>query len=205
MSFESGADYLRRLKQDSGPEPPAKLTAVPSAPPRTETSPAPAERRQSPRYKCEGSAEFRVDGSDVRTWGTVTDLSMHGCYIEMTATYPVGAVVNLGLELHGLRVDLKADVRVSYPFLGIGVSFRDVSEANQQRLRDMVRSLLPAAHRGGAQGLPAGGSGKATPGLPVITNPTAALQALVDFFEIHPSLTPEEFVQVIRKSQASGR
>ena len=102
----------------------------------------------SPRYKCQGSAEFRVDGSDLRTWGTFTDLSMHGCYIEMTATYPVGSVVNLGLALNGLHLDVKGEVRVSYPFLRIGVAFRDVSDQSVARLREMVRSLLPAAHLG---------------------------------------------------------
>lgn len=58
MSLEtSGADYLRRLKQDeegglapSG-EPVAALPAASTVEP---------ERRRSPRYKCEGSAEFRV-------------------------------------------------------------------------------------------------------------------------------------------------
>jgi hypothetical protein len=103
MSFESGADYLRRLKQDQG----QPLTTASSNTPAVSTPPkktGSSERRQSPRYKCQGSAEFRVEGSDVRIWGTFTDLSMHGCYIEMTATYPVGAVVNLDLGLSGLQV-----------------------------------------------------------------------------------------------------
>lgn len=62
----SGANYLRRLKQDqegelaTSEEPVAALPAAPSV----ET-----ERRRSPRNKCEGSAEFRVGGTNVRTWG----------------------------------------------------------------------------------------------------------------------------------------
>jgi len=39
----------------------------------------------------------------------------------------------------------------------------------------------------------------------MIVNPTAALQAMVDFFEVRHTLTQEEFVQLIRKSQSSGR
>src|SRR6266436_4744551 len=147
MSIESGADYLRRLKQDQGQpltQAPSNTTAVPTQPEKAGSS----ERRQSPRYKCQGSAEFRVEGSDVRTWGTFTDLSMHGCHIKMTATYPVGAVVNLGLGLNGLHVNVKGEVRVGHPFLGIGVAFRDVSDESDARLREMVRSLLPAAHLG---------------------------------------------------------
>jgi len=33
------------------------------------------ERRQSPRLRCSGSVDFRADGSDVRMWGTLTDIS----------------------------------------------------------------------------------------------------------------------------------
>ncbi len=161
VRFESGADYLRRLKQD-------KKAAGSS------------ERRLSPRYKCQGSAEFRVEGSDVRTWGTFTDLSMHGCHIKMTATYPVGAVVNLGLGLNGLHVNVKGEVRVGHPFLGIGVAFRDVSDESDARLREMVRSLLPAAHlgisaTGKATAQPASQT-SARPSLPLIVDPAAALQ-----------------------------
>jgi hypothetical protein len=164
------------------------------------------ERRRNPRYKCEGSAEFRTDGSDVRTWGTFTDLSVGGCYIEMTATYPVGAVVTLALELNGMRAELKGEVRVSYPFLGIGVAFREVSPENQKQLQQMVRSLLPASRVAIAKG-PLG-TAAASPSklsLPVIVNAGAALQALVEFFENHVDLTREEFVQRVRQSQTSTR
>ncbi len=190
VRFESDADYLRRLKQD-------KKAAGSS------------ERRLSPRYKCQGSAEFRVEGSDVRTWGTFTDLSMHGCHIKMTATYPVGAVVNLGLGLNGLHVDVKSEVRVGHPFLGIGVAFRDVSDESDARLREMVRSLLPAAHlgisaTGKATAQPASQT-SARPSLPLIVDPAAALQAAVEHFEGRRILTQEEFVLLLRKSQSSGR
>jgi hypothetical protein len=208
MSIESGADYLRRLKQDQGQpltQASSNTNVVPTQPEKAGSS----ERRQCPRYKCQGSAEFRVDGSDVRTWGTFTDLSMHGCYIEMTATYPVGAVVNLGLGLGGLHVDVKGEVRVSYPFLGIGVAFRDVSEESVARLREMVRSLLPAAHlgisaTGKAIAQPASPT-SARPSLPLILDTAAALQAVVEHFEGHRILTQEEFVLLLRRSQSSSR
>ena len=33
---------------------------------------------------------MREEGCDVRTWATFTDVSLHGCYVEAQATYPVG-------------------------------------------------------------------------------------------------------------------
>jgi hypothetical protein len=201
MSFESGADYLRRLKQDEerpASPPPAGAAVI-------ETATGSQERRESPRYKCQGSAEFRLDGSDVRTWGTCTDLSIHGCYTEMTATYPIGAVVNLGLELSGMHVNVKGEVRVSYPFLGIGVAFREVSQECQQQLQG--DGAFPDAGNApwDCNAPPSVGTAPIKVSLPVIVNPAAALQALVDFFEERLNLTKNDFLQLVRKSQSSAR
>jgi PilZ domain len=113
MSFESGADYLRRLKQDQG----QPLTTASSNTPAVSTPPRRPVRANGDRARA---TSVRVEGSDVGTWGTFTDLSMHGCYIEMAATYPVGAVVNLVLGLNGLQVYVKGEVRSVIHFSELG-------------------------------------------------------------------------------------
>ena len=64
-----------------------------------------ADKRRSPRYKCEGSAELREQGCDVRTWATFTDVSLHGCYVEAQATYPAGTMLHMKLEANGIRME----------------------------------------------------------------------------------------------------
>jgi PilZ domain len=195
MSIEtSGADYLRRLREDiEHPQvsQPSTVTAEPEE--------APGERRRSPRYKCEGSAEFRVGGSDVRTWGTFTDISMNGCYVEMTATFPVGSIVDLGLELKGLRARVSGDVRVSYPLLGMGIAFRDVSPEDQLGIEEMIEQLNPlrAVKRNPEpeEMKPIGTA------MPVVLDLAAALRALTEFFETRGLLSKEEFIRVLRRSQ----
>jgi hypothetical protein len=222
-SDAGGADYLRRLKADQqrarpatddqtakedqppsviAPDPllvPAPGTARESQPATATSTPDPNERRRAPRFKCEGSAEFRVGGTDVRTWGTFTDLSVHGCYIEMTATFPVGAMVDLVLGLNGFRINVKGEVRVSYPFLGIGVAFRDLSPENERELRQMVNSLMtmdaPANPAAAAQ------TAKGQPSIVAIASPEIALQKVVDFFQTHSLLSRDEFLQLLRKNQ----
>lgn len=198
MNWESsGADYLRRLKQDQGTsltQPPEVIAAEP------EPSAPAVERRRTPRYKCAGSAEFRVGDSNVRTWGAFKDVSLNGCYVEMTATFPVGALVDLGLELNGLRVEVKGEVRVSYPFLGIGIVFREMTDENRARLQQMVRSLMPAV-RLGVAGTSPGATAAAATNLPMVANPAAALRAVAEFFESRQLLTKEEFLQLLRKVQ----
>jgi hypothetical protein len=203
MSFESsGAEYLRRLKRDQeGVEAyqPPTAPAAPVTPTATgrDASEGP-ERRENPRYKCEGSATFRVQGSTVRSWGTFTDLSSSGCYVELKATFPTGALIDLELELNGMRAQVTGEVRVSYPFLGMGVAFRNLNPENRQQLAAMIESLRPSLQRVVAQETM---SSAAPVSLPIILNPGAALQALADYFEKHAMLSKEEFVHLLRRSQ----
>lgn len=198
MSFEtSGADYLRRLKQDENQQSRAYLepASVPAPAEGEQTQP---ERRRNPRYKCEGSATFRVQGSTVRTWGTFTDLSVSGCYVELKATFPVGAIIDLELELNGVRTEVEGEVRISYPFLGMGVAFRDMTKENRMQIDAMVDTIRPAAPKAPAIDPK---PGVHAPSMPIILNPGAALQALADFFEGHTPLSKDEFLRLLRKSQ----
>jgi hypothetical protein len=106
MSEENreGVAYLLALKQssqaDAASAPAGNVEAdFPDVGERFHGS----NRRQAPRYKCEGSVEIRTEGCDVRTWATFTDISLYGCYIEAQATFPAGTVLNLKLEANGIR------------------------------------------------------------------------------------------------------
>ena len=197
MSFESsGADYLRHLKREQ--EQPEVVHGPMSEPGRKEGPASPQERRQSTRYKCEGSAQFRVNGSDVHTWGTFTDVSENGCYVEMTATYPVGGMVDLLLELNGIRAHVLGEVRVSYPCLGMGIQFQKVSPEDRVHLQQMIASLAAPAPASPWEEKPPSSSSLT---LPLIVNAGAAMKALAEFFEGHGVLSKEEFVRILRKSQ----
>lgn len=162
-----------------------------------------AEKRRSPRYKCEGSAEIREDGRDVRTWATFTDISLHGCYLEAQATYPPGTALHMKLEANGIVVESKGNVRVSYPYLGMGIAFEDMSEENQARLRRLL-ATLSHPHVLMGPGIASSIPSISTPleAVPTITNPGAAIQSLVEFFESRQMLMREDFLRLLRKSQS---
>ena len=210
--INEGIAYLMSLKQ-------AARTAVPAAarpakevlPPVSDGANLPAssagdsfqgaEKRRSPRYKCEGSAEVREDGCDVRTWATFSDISVHGCYVEAQATYPAGTVLHLKLEVNGMRVDTKGTVRVSYPYLGMGIAFTDISEETATTLRKLVAGLshpCMVMGPGIAGSVPANSLRDA---VPLITDPAAAVQALMEFFEKRHMLMREDFLTLLKKSQ----
>jgi hypothetical protein len=209
--INEGVSYLMSLKQSARPEPAAGEVAKGVHPQVAEEANLPsssagdsfrgAEKRRSPRYKCEGSAEVREEGRDVRTWATFTDVSLHGCYVEAQATYPAGTILHLKLEVNGIRVEAKGTVRVNYPYLGMGIAFTEMSDETTSQLRRLVMTLSrPCVVMGPgiASSLPAT---RPLDGIPLITDPAAAVQALVEFYEHRQMLMREDFLRLLRKSQ----
>jgi PilZ domain len=209
--------YLKALKQTVAPQAASAAAPAPARDPNLEEHPAVvtagstvpqpqfagAEKRRSPRYKCEGSAEMREEGCDVRTWATFTDVSLHGCYVEAQATYPVGSLLHMKLAANGITVETKGTVRVSYPYLGMGIAFTAISDEERKLLKELLGTLShPTMIMGPgiASSLPTCGP---LDSVPLISDARAAIQALMEFFESHHILTREEFLRVLRKSQAT--
>jgi hypothetical protein len=122
-----GVAYLKALKKAVTPMGPAAAAPARAPSPEEHAEGRPAEhphsiapaadsaeqfqgdeKQRSPRYKCEGGAGLRAENSDVRTWATFRDVSLHGCYVEAQATYPVGTPLRMKLEANGFRVETGA-------------------------------------------------------------------------------------------------
>jgi hypothetical protein len=137
-----GVNYLRRLKAPVAESAPAAAAARGDGKTGVATaSPGFEDRRQSPRLRCSGSVEFRAKGSDVRMWGTLTDVSLHGCYAEMNATLPVDTKVDLVLKSFGIRIHTAGTVRAAYPSLGMGICFADIEPLEQLQLQQLLAAL----------------------------------------------------------------
>jgi len=206
----TGAAYLMALKQTSGTGAARDVATNPESP-STGSMPVPgerfqgAEKRRSPRYKCEGSAEMREVGCDVRTWATFTDVSLHGCYVEAQATYPIGTVLNMKLDANGVRFETMGTVRVSYPYLGMGIAFTDLQEEHRARLKQLLATLArPTVVMGPGvvSSIPTAAPLDASP---QVSDSAAAIQAMLQFFEVRHLMTRDDFLVVLRKSQANAR
>jgi hypothetical protein len=176
----------------------ADASAISGTPGETGASYGGPEKRRSRRLKCEGSVRMREAGCDVDTCASFTDVSMHGCYVEAQATYPVGTNLDLKLEVNGFKVETKGNVRVCYPYLGMGIAFVETSAENQARLKELLGTITRSRVLIGPS--------DATPLLPMesmpkITNPTAALRYLMEYFETHPALLRDDFLRLLRTSQ----
>jgi head-tail adaptor len=144
---------------------------------------------------------LREINSGAAMWATFSDISLHGCYVEAAAGYPVGSAVVLMIEVNGCRVEITAEVRVSYPGLGMGISFTEVSDKDRERLRSLVRSISQPSVIMGARAPERPPSSPQTAAVPGLPNPGAALQAIIKFFEDRHVLGREEFLRIVRKSQ----
>jgi len=204
-----GIAYLRALKHATSPQSSAAVAPAHAPDRNPETTPAApnsesfegAEKRRSPRYKCEGSAELREDGCEVRTWATFTDIGLHGCYVEAQATYPAGTLLHMKLEVNGIRIETKGRVRVTYPYLGMGIAFEEMSDENLALLRQLLATLSrPGVIVGPGANAPHPTTGPME-GLPAISNPETAVRSLIEFFEMHQVLMRDDFLRLLNKSQ----
>ena len=166
-----------------------------AAPSPIESEIVPQEKRRNARFKCEGSMELKTEGSTIHTWATFADVSSGGCYVEIMTTFPVGTIMELRLGMHGFTVETRAVVRVTYPFLGMGIEFTDVSAHDNEQLTLMLASLAGAFEQ--RLGVPEPKSLE----LPPITEPAAVVEALAKFFAEKATLTSDEFSRLVHDSQ----
>jgi len=100
------------------------------------------ERRRSPRRIFIASAELFEEQSDIRVASRVSELSLHGCYLDMMNPFPPGTIIRLKIVSGDLTFECKA--RVIYATLnqGCGVGFLDV----EPKYEYMVKRWMEEAH-----------------------------------------------------------
>jgi len=84
------------------------------------------ERRRTPRYIFIASAELYEERTDVRVATRVSELGLHGCYLDMMNPFPPGTLILLKIFAGELTFQSKAKIVYSTPNVGAGVLFLDV-------------------------------------------------------------------------------
>ncbi len=150
-STEERANYLRRLQGKHTENTPSRATHVAARAKTTAGTPGAkaiagvdrvfTERRKSQRYVCSGKMEMIAEGTSYCMWGTLTDVSLHGCYVEINNTFPVGTKLHLRLDAHGIQVKIRGVVRATYPLLGMGISFEAPEPKQLVQLQQLLKVL----------------------------------------------------------------
>jgi PilZ domain len=85
------------------------------------------EKRRTPRYIFFAAAELMEEKSEVRIASRLSELSLHGCYLDMMNPFPVGTSILLKIWTQESTV-FQTNGRVIYsqPNIGAGVEFLHV-------------------------------------------------------------------------------
>jgi hypothetical protein len=109
--------------------------------------PGNTELRHHPRFRCQNSIEVHLNGG-ASFWGTLADLSLSGCYVEMPIPLELGTRLKVGIWFGQSKAWAEAQVAHRTPGLGIGLEFLEISEADRDQIRRFLANLSPFAKKG---------------------------------------------------------
>ena len=81
------------------------------------------EKRRTPRYTFIASAELIEERTDVRIASRVSELSLHGCYLDMMNPFPVETLVLVKISAGDAFFEARSKIIYSQPNMGAGVAF----------------------------------------------------------------------------------
>ena len=87
-----------------------------------------AERRREPRYPFIAMAEIMDEKENARTSSRISDLSQHGCYVEMMNPFPQGTNVMIEIYTETESLETHATVAFIESREGMGLNFREMPE-----------------------------------------------------------------------------
>jgi PilZ domain len=187
--FQSGEDASPTCLTREGVNDAPKSNAVPPL--------GVKERRRSTRFQCSGTAQIQAEGSDMPLTGSLTDISLHGCYVETLTTFPLDTLVTLKIEAFDIHFQTQAKVRASYPFVGMGMCFSDVEPGQQIQLNQMLHAIVSqrALTSHPAESITTFERGSANAG--------AYLEAISAFFRNSTVLSRDEFFAIAKRVRHS--
>jgi hypothetical protein len=99
--------------------------------------------RKHRRIKCSGPAEIRVYPEGLKASGSVVDLSMKGCCIQLGSPLAVGAFarVEVLFSVKGSTLQLAGVIRHRQDNLRTGIEFTNVSLRKGEEIRSVVLDL----------------------------------------------------------------
>jgi len=110
--------------------------------PNSDGGPQGSEKRQHPRYGCEGYAEVFLPQGGLLFRGRILNLSVTGCYIE-TALLNLerGTQVEVFFVTNQLQFRILGNIAVLRPKRGAGIAFLNVSPRRALQIAMLVTEL----------------------------------------------------------------
>jgi len=82
------------------------------------------------------------DRDDPPTACKLTDLSLGGCYLAVSAPFPVGTRVVLTMRLAQIELQTMGVVRVMHPEVGMGIEFSQKTQSQKENVDKFIKALM---------------------------------------------------------------
>jgi hypothetical protein len=102
---------------------------------------AQADRRAYPRMKTNNSIELYAASQAAPIRAKATDLSLGGCFVEMSMPLEKGSAVKIALWIQDYKLWANAKVITSTPGFGVGLQFTEISKQDSEQLRQFVKNI----------------------------------------------------------------
>jgi len=99
------------------------------------------ERRQHPRRRCSLSVELHPASEESRVWGRVSDISLGGCFVEMSSPLKEGTKVRLALWIQDKKVWAVGKIAAARLGSGVGIEFQEMKNEDRDQLKRYLDSL----------------------------------------------------------------
>jgi len=99
------------------------------------------DRRYTIRFPFAADAELIDMETGKQLTGVTSDISMGGCFICTSRSFPVNTRARLQLSRKGQVLDALVIVRIAKPRIGLGVEFFDLEPPNDVLLAAWIDSL----------------------------------------------------------------
>ena len=101
------------------------------------------ERRNQERVPA--SIEVRWVGNAGKNETRASDLSLGGCFVDTVGQVKLGEIITFSLRLPaGEPIEIEGQVVYTYPSIGFGVRFTNVSDSDRRKLEWLIKA---AAYR----------------------------------------------------------
>jgi hypothetical protein len=104
------------------------------------------ERRQHPRRRCSLSVELHPATQESRVWGRVADISMGGCFVEMSSPLKEGTQLRLALWIQERKIWALGKIAGVRLGTGVGIQFLEMKDEDREQLKRYV-DTLPGTRR----------------------------------------------------------
>ena len=96
------------------------------------------QRRRNPRYAFIANAELFEPATRMRIATRVSELSVHGCYLDMLNPFPEDTIALVKISAGDKVFETKVRVVYAHSNLGVGLVFLDPDAKNVEVLKSWI-------------------------------------------------------------------